>query len=392
MAFFKKGELKLLWPFYFEFLFARAISFVAPFLIVYFTDIGFNPAKIGIIMAVTSAFSLIFEIPTGAIADLYGRKFSVLLGYFLEGACYLLLFFFTSYSAILLISAMLGIAITLSSGAKDAWTTDLIKSKTLLASFFAKSAIFMSASMVLAGLIGGLLVRLYGLSIIFPAATISFILSILVLLPAKENYKRRKIHIKKSFLELKKQALASIKYSSKHKTLSYFLLATGIMSIVFILAGNLSWTPLLLGKGLPKDSFGYLWSAMALVTVLASLTSNKFLKKNKEKKFMLIALTLFTISTIFVLILRSLWPLVGLLMIIIFFLDLQWPASRVYFHKFIPKRLRATIGSIESMVVALGGIIAPILTGYLVDLIGPANTIFVAGMLMIVPITLIKKS
>jgi len=72
---------------------------------------------------------LLFEVPTGAIADIYGRKFSVLLGYAIEGIGYLSLFFIQDFYAVLLAFAIIGFGTTFSSGAKEAWITDLIKGK-----------------------------------------------------------------------------------------------------------------------------------------------------------------------------------------------------------------------------------------------------------------------
>ena len=393
MVFFKKGELNFLWPFYFEFFFARILSLMAPFFIIYLTNLGFSLTKVGIVLATISATILIFEIPTGAIADVFGRKFSVLLGYALEGICVLSLYFFTSYYAILAISSLLGIAMTLSSGAKDAWTTDLIKkeNKSLLNDFFANSAMFMSFSMFFAGLLGAFLVKNFGISIIFIATSLSFFVSIIVLIPAKEIFKKRKVHIKKSLSKLIHQSKESIKYSHKNKSLALLLAATGAISAIFVLNGSLSWTPLLLEHGLKFEYFGYLWSAMGLITLIASYTSKKLLRKNREKEFMLKSLMFFSIGSISVIFFKSLIPLIIILMIVIFFQDIQWPVSRVFFHKLVPNKLRATIGSIESMIISLAGIMVPPLTGYLIDIAGTSKTIVLAGIVTIIPITLIKK-
>ena len=103
MKLFEQGELKLLWPFYLEYFLASLLFFAPAFWLIYFLNIGFNLLQVSIIVAASQIAVLIFEIPTGAFADLYGRKFSVLLGYFLEGVCMISLFFFRGYSFVVII-------------------------------------------------------------------------------------------------------------------------------------------------------------------------------------------------------------------------------------------------------------------------------------------------
>src|SRR3989338_7443408 len=126
MNLFEKGELKLLWPFYLDSLLSPLLFFMPAFIIIYFQNLGISLFQLGILMAVSHLASLIFEVPTGALADIFGRKFSVLLGTLLLGIAFLSLFFVTSFVGVLLIFAFIGFSFTLPSGAKEAWTTDLI--------------------------------------------------------------------------------------------------------------------------------------------------------------------------------------------------------------------------------------------------------------------------
>ena len=59
---------------------------------------------------------------------------------------------------------------------------------------------------------------------------------------------------------------------------------------------------------------------------------------------------------------------------------LLWP---FYFYRFIPSRIRASVGSVEAMLLSLTGIIAIPLAGYIIDIIGPRYAIFLSGILVI---------
>jgi len=101
MSFFKKGELRLLWPFYFDALFISMLFLYPIFYVLYFREIGFSLVQIGLFGSAYGLAMLIFEIPTGAIADIWGRKISTILGWFLAGIAMIAVVFTNNFYAIL---------------------------------------------------------------------------------------------------------------------------------------------------------------------------------------------------------------------------------------------------------------------------------------------------
>ncbi|MCK4999260.1 MAG: hypothetical protein KAS23_06990, partial [Anaerohalosphaera sp.] len=67
-----------------EKLISKLFYILPGFMVVYFTGLNFSMFQISLLIAAWPLATLIFEIPTGAFADIYGRKFSVLLGLFLQ--------------------------------------------------------------------------------------------------------------------------------------------------------------------------------------------------------------------------------------------------------------------------------------------------------------------
>src|SRR3989338_3064497 len=127
MKFFKHNELRLLWPFYLTAILSPILFFAPAFFVVYFGSLGLSAFQISILLMISPLFSLIFELPTGAFADVYGRKASVLASFFLATVCLMLLFFFTNFYALVVIFALLGIAQTFESCAYEAWVFDLLR-------------------------------------------------------------------------------------------------------------------------------------------------------------------------------------------------------------------------------------------------------------------------
>jgi DHA3 family tetracycline resistance protein-like MFS transporter len=69
---------------------------------------------------------LLFEIPTGIVADAYSRRISIIIGYFLMGTGFLIEGTFPIFGMILLTQLFWGIGYTFTSGATQAWLSDEI--------------------------------------------------------------------------------------------------------------------------------------------------------------------------------------------------------------------------------------------------------------------------
>jgi MFS family permease len=394
MKFFQRGEFKLLWPFYLEYFLSSVLYLIPAFLIVYFSDIGLSAFQMGILYAVWPLSSLIFEIPTGAFADLYGRKKSVLLGYFLEALGILSLFFWKEFKLMLISFAFLGLAATFSSGSKDAWIVDKInkKDKKMMHGFFNKMQFFINSGLVFSGIIGALLVKNYGLSVIWIVTFFSYLLSITLLyFFAKEDYIRRKTNLSESLSKLKEQTKKSLKYSYNHHVLFYIIFAGTIAMLASNLQGGISWIPLLKSLGMKEYYFGYLWSIMALVMAISPIFAIKFLRKEKERNFIIITSILWVVTTALVIFANNIILALIVMLLGLFFYCSANPSEEVYFHRFVPSKLRATVGSVKNMMFSIAVIIILPIEGWLVDNIGSKHTIFISAILMIPAIILYSR-
>jgi len=384
MGLFRKGELKLLWPFYLESLIAYIIFFAPVFFIPYFIDIGFSMFQTGLLFSALMLSQIIMEIPTGVVADLYGRKLSTLLGYIIEGIGFLLIYFVRDFYSILFIFILIGLGSSFSSGAKEAWVIDLIKknNKNLQASYFMKRQSFQYLGIIASGILGAFFVKNIGLNIIWPMACVSFFISGLILTFGSEFFIEKKRH-KNNLLEACNQAKISFNYSKNHKVLFYIILA----SIFLIIAGNfigpVSGVPLLKSLGFPNYAIGYFFSLIGLSGIIAPWISNKIYKKGKERKFIFISIIFSSLISLLIFFPKTITLVILFLIASEFCMHMRDPIQRIYFHKHIPSKLRATVGSLESMLILLGAAIAAPLAGFAVDHIGSRYTIFISGLLFI---------
>jgi MFS transporter, DHA3 family, tetracycline resistance protein len=87
-------------------------------------DVGLNPLELVLIGTVGEISYFLLEVPTGAIADTYSRRASVILGLFVSGISAILMGFTHDYAVLLVGSVVWGLGGALMSGAYEAWITD----------------------------------------------------------------------------------------------------------------------------------------------------------------------------------------------------------------------------------------------------------------------------
>jgi len=386
MKLFEKGELKVLWLFYLSALLSGILFFAPIFFVLYFRSLALSFFQISILIAIMPLASLISEIPTGAVADLYGRKFSHLLGILLQAICFLSLLFIKSYYGMLLIFAFLGISATFSSGASEAWVVDLVKGKNkkIVHNFFIKERSLYMLGHFVSGFIGAFAVKNFGLSIIWPVTAIAFMISFVILIFAEEHHiKKKRFVIKESFSRLYEQTKTSLKYTKQHSVLLYFILGSMIFMFTTNFTSDISWIPLLKGMNFPDYAFGYLWSAMSLMGLIAPFVSKSFMKNRNERKLIVISTALIGISSVLILFAYNIPAAVLLLLLSIFLFNFKMPIERTYIHKFVLTPLRATIISVESMAISIATLIALPIVGLLIDKIGARYTIAISGIILI---------
>jgi MFS transporter, DHA3 family, tetracycline resistance protein len=85
-----------------------------------------DPLQLVLVGTVLELTVFLFEIPTGLVADIKSRKLSIIIGYFLIGAGFLIEGLFPVFIAVILSQILWGLGYTFTSGAMQAWIADEI--------------------------------------------------------------------------------------------------------------------------------------------------------------------------------------------------------------------------------------------------------------------------
>src|SRR6476646_10014399 len=86
--------------------------------------VGLTPLQLVLVGTTLETTAFLFEIPTGIVADLYSRRLSVIIGFFLIGVGFTIEGSLPFFAAILLTQVFWGIGSTFTSGALEAWIVD----------------------------------------------------------------------------------------------------------------------------------------------------------------------------------------------------------------------------------------------------------------------------
>lgn len=104
-------------------------------------QVGLNPLQLVLIGTCLELTAFLFEIPTGIVADVYSRRLSVIVGFLLLGAGFIVEGSFPTFETLLVAQVIMGIGYTFLSGAKSAWIVDEIGQRQAASAFLRASQV-----------------------------------------------------------------------------------------------------------------------------------------------------------------------------------------------------------------------------------------------------------
>lgn len=154
---------------------------------IFLLDAGLSNLEAFAANAFFTAGMVLFEIPTGVVADFKGRRLSFLLGTVTLAVSTALYFLLWQIGAPFwewaVVSVLLGLGFTFFSGATEAWLVDALdftKFKGKIESVFAKGQIVAGAAMLAGAVGGGIIAQLSNLGVPYLLRTIILLLTFVV--------------------------------------------------------------------------------------------------------------------------------------------------------------------------------------------------------------------
>jgi MFS family permease len=345
---------------------------------------------------------VIFEIPTGVIADTVGRRASYLLGTIvLSGgtALYWLMWLWSApFWAWALVSILLGLGFTCFSGAVDAWLVDALRASEYtgdLEPVFSKGMIVGGIAMLAGSVLGGVVAQLTDLGVPFLVRAGILVLMFVVAFLAMRDIGFTPDRSEGPLTAVRTVVRGSVKHGLGNPPVRYLMLAAPFTAGVGIYVFYALQPYLLELWGDPK---AYSIAGLAAAIVAGSQIVGGLLAPRVRRLFKKRTTVLIIAGSIGVVLLLALgivpnfWVALALLTVWGISASIDDPIRRAYLNDLIPSKQRATVLSFESLMGNVGGIgIQPAL-GRVADLSGYAFSLVIGGVISAIAVPFMALS
>ncbi|MDF2538509.1 MAG: major facilitator superfamily 1 [Herbinix sp.] len=345
----------------------------------YLAYMGLDLFEIGIMESVYHVTSFTMEVPTGAIADIYGRKTSRILGRLVSVISVIVMIFSKSPIGFAISFMFSALSNNLESGAGDALIYDSMKEDGKEAEYMkvkGREEIFVQVADTLSLILGGYLATInYGL--VYKMAAIIGIITLLQTLSFMEptiGKVKREDKLMKTFVN---QLTASFKVIKTDKRIAYFILASELFGILattsFFYIQNY-----LKSFGRTEFSIGAVLAIGGLISAVFSANAH-FLEKRYQFKGLMTGICLLAIPAFFALQLKA---TIEIGIVVIMALEcVSFVVINDHINKLIPSEQRATILSFRSMVFSFFMILLFPVIGKIGDIFGLMNAFRIIAVL-----------
>lgn len=284
-----------IWKFYLWGFFGFLV-FSIPILVLFWQENGLSLTQIMILQSLYSIAIIIFEVPSGIFADVFGKKNSLLFSVIFFIISSYIYYLGHNFSQFLIAEIFWALSLAFLSGADSAFIFDTLKDlkkenlyKKVWGNYLFITTIAMSFACIVGGFLGEINLRMV-LLINIPV----FILLIPITLSMREPMKHKRIIDKNYFQEMFQAIKISFVENKKLKWLiiyATFLYAFNFASFWF-------YQPYFRLTGLNIAYFGIIFAAFYIISGLTSKYAH-FLEKKIGESYSLILLLMLTASCYF---------------------------------------------------------------------------------------------
>ena len=373
-----------------------ATSFIWGVNTLFLLDAGLSNTEAFAANAFFSVGQVVFEVPTGVVADTRGRRFSFLLGAATLLASTLLYLAMWEVSAPFvgwaLASILLGLGFTFFSGAVEAWLVDALRATGFvgnLETIFGRGQMVSGAAMLTGSLLGGIIAQATSLGVPYVLRALMLGVALVVAFFLMRDLGFRPRRDVSTATAVREVARGTIEGGLRNRPVRWLMLAApftrgvafygfyafqpyllelsgdpGAYSIAGIAAAIFAAAQIVGGLVVPR--IGRLFSRRTNALVLATALDALLLLG-----IGLVGITdLGQMALLMALGLLAGWALVS---------AIAMPVRQAFLNGIIPSEQRATVLSVDSLMGSAGGVVAQPLLGRVADVSGYAASYLVAA-------------
>jgi MFS family permease len=333
--------------------------FMHPVYPIFLQSRGLDLFEVGLILAIFQFATFAFEVPTGAIADLYGRKASFLLSCLVRMGAFAMYSVAEGFTACAIAEVIDAIGVTLASGAIDAWAVDGVRAEgdhRPADRMFARSQAIVRGVMVAGGVACGYLADHFGFTATWLVAAsfngLAFVVGLLAMRDDRSARRASRLAAPRSLWSTVTGGVVAVR---DHAVLRMLCVLT-VLSAVAMMPVVLYWPPRL--EEIAGSGFwllGWAWALLNLAALVGSLLVVPLLRRFR-REWVLGAVALwraaFLVAAAYA---DALGPMIGALVIFEIGTAARQPIVTAWLNEHVGEDLRATVLSVGGMSFMLGG-------------------------------------
>jgi MFS family permease len=366
-----------------------AASFIWGINTIFLLDAGLSNLEAFAANAFFTAGMVVFEVPTGIVADTVGRRASYLLGTVTLAASTLLYVLLWQVGAPFwqwaLVSMLLGLGFTFFSGAVEAWLVDALTATGFtgqMETVFGRGQIVTGVAMLTGSVAGGFIAQQTSLGIPFVLRGIVLVVMFVVAFRMMHDVGFTPVKGGRPLAEMRKIASASIDHGWRVPAVKWLMVESLFTGGVGIYAFYALQPYLLELYGDPEayQIAGLVAAIVAGAQILGGIAAPRIRRLFRRRTSALIAMAATSSLTLALIgVVDSFWPVLGLIVVWGLLFAATMPIRQTYLNGLIPSRQRATILSFDSLMDSTGGVWAQPVLGRAADAWGYAPSYLISG-------------
>lgn len=354
---------------------SKWFNMVMPIVVLFYQDNGMGMHDIFILKAIYSVAIVVMEIPSGWMADIWGRKKTLILGAVLGSVGFLAYSFSYGFLAFAVAEIILGIGHSFVSGADSAMLFDSLKANNKTREYTKQEGRITSVgnfAEAIAGVLGGFLAAIsLRTPFYFQFAVAAMAIPAALTLIEPKIHSTEHVHSIKKLVQNIKKTLV-INHNLRISILLSAVTGTATLTFAWLVQ------PFFKAIDLPVEMFGIFWTALNLTVGVSSVFAHRveiFLGKRYTLLVIILLLSVgYFLSGIAI-------TFGGVAFLFLFYLirGIATPVLKNYINQYTESEVRATMLSVRNFIIRISfAVIGPLL-GWITDNISLNYAFILAG-------------